>query len=338
VLGIFRTLGQVISVMLPPMVIFFPLFAILEDSGYLPRIAYNLDRPFACSGACGKQALTMCMGLGCNAVGIVGRRIIDSKRERSLAAVTNSLVPCNGRLPMMITLISVFCLFFMPTAKRALVAFILVGFIIFGIVMTFFATRVVSKTFLKGEKSSFIIELPPYRRPRFISVTLHSLKDKCLSVLLRAIIVAAPMGLIIWIMANVYIGGESLIAIASDFLLPLGKLMGLDGVILLAFILGIPANEIVVPLIIMIYSANGAIGADMGIEAVSEVFINAGWTPVTAICAVIFSLFHWPCSTSLITVYRETKSKRLTALAFLLPTVIGIVLCISVNFLSKIFI
>ncbi len=338
VLGVFRTLGQVVSVMLPPMVIFFPLFALLEDSGYLPRIAYNLDRPFACAGACGKQALTMCMGLGCNAVGIVGCRIIDSRRERSLAAVTNSLVPCNGRLPMMITLISVFYLFLMPRANGALTALTLMGFIVLGVAMTFLSTAILSKTLLRGERSSFIIELPPYRRPRFISVTLHSLKDKCLSVLLRAISVAAPMGLIIWIMANVYIGGESLIAAVADFLLPFGRLMGLDGVILLAFILGIPANEIVVPLIIMIYSASGAIGADMGVEAVSAVFANAGWTPVTAICATVFSLFHWPCSTSLLTVYRETKSKGLTAIAFILPTVIGILLCIFINFASKLFV
>ena len=332
--GIFRTLGQVVSVMLPPMVIFFPLFALLEDSGYLPRIAYNLDRPFACAGACGKQALTMCMGFGCNAVGIVGCRIIDSRRERKLAILTNSMVPCNGRLPMMITLITVLCLFFRESAPGIIVALILSGFILLGILMTFVSTALLSKTVLSGEKASFTIELPPYRRPRFLSVILHSLKDKCLSVLMRAVIVAAPMGLVIWILANVYIGDASLIFYISDFLNPIGRLMGLDGVIILAFLLGIPANEIVVPLMIMIYSAEGAIGADMGIEAIRDMFIGAGWSSVTALCAIVFCLFHFPCSTSLITVYRETKSKSMTFLSFILPTAIGFLLCVLINLLA----
>lgn len=329
--GVFRTLGQVVSVMLPPMVIFFPLFALLEDSGYLPRIAYNLDRPFACAGACGKQALTMCMGFGCNAVGIVGCRIIDSKRERKLAILTNSLVPCNGRLPMMITLITVFCLFFVDSVPNIVVALILSAFIILGILMTFFSTAVLSKTILSGKRASFTIELPPYRKPRFVSVILHSLKDKCLSVLGRAVLVAAPMGLVIWVLANVYIGGASLISYISEFLDPIGKIMGLDGVIILAFLLGLPANEIVIPLMLMIYSAEGAIGSDLGIEAIRAMFIGAGWSSVTALCAIVFCLFHFPCSTSLITVYKETKSKKMTLIAFLLPTVIGFSLCALIN-------
>ncbi len=336
--GIFRTLGQVVSVMLPPMVIFFPLFALLEDSGYLPRIAYNLDRPFACAGACGKQALTMCMGFGCNAVGIVGCRIIDSNRERKLAILTNSLVPCNGRLPMLITLITVFCLFFTNTVSSMAVAVILCIFILLGILMTFISTALLSKTVLRGERASFTIELPPYRKPRFFSVILHSLKDKCLSVLGRAVIVAAPMGLVIWVLANIYIGNISLISYISDFLSPVGKLMGLDGVILLAFLLGLPANEIVIPLMLMIYSSEGAIGADMGIEAIRSMFIGAGWSGVTALCAIIFCLFHFPCSTSLITVYKETKSKKMTLLAFLLPTVIGFSLCVLLNLFASLLI
>lgn len=336
--GVFRTLGQVVSVMLPPMVIFFPLFALLEDSGYLPRIAYNLDRPFACAGACGKEALTMCMGFGCNAVGIVGCRIIDSKRERLLAILTNSLAPCNGRLPMMITLIAVFYMFFMPSVPTMLSAVTLSLLIALSIAVTFLCTAILSKTVLRGERSSFTIELPPYRRPRFLSVIFHSLKDKCLSVLLRAVSVAAPMGLVIWILANISVGDVSLVYYISEFLEPLSLLMGLDGVILLAFILGIPANEIVIPLMLMIYSAEGAIGADMGIFAVREMFVGAGWTAITAVSAIIFSMFHWPCSTSLITVYKETKSKKMTLLAFLLPTLVGIILCVLTNLILKLFI
>ena len=336
--GVFRTLGQVVSVMLPPMVIFFPVFALLEDSGYLPRIAYNLDRPFACAGACGKQALTMCMGLGCNAVGIVGCRIIDSKRERTLAILTNSLIPCNGRFPMLITLITVFCLFLTNSVPSFAVAGLLALLVIISILMTFISTAVLSKTLFRGAPSSFALELPPYRKPRFFSVILHSLKDKCLSVLCRAVAVAAPMGLVIWILANVKIGnGVGLICAVSDFLDPLGRIMGLDGVIILAFILGLPANEIVIPLMLMIYSAGGSIGGEIGVGAIRSVFTDAGWTPVTAMCAIVFSLFHSPCSTSLITVYKETRSKAATFISFLLPTLIGFLICVSINLVSKLF-
>ncbi len=336
--GVFKTVSQVVAVMLPPMVIFFPLFALLEDSGYLPRIAYNLDRPFACSGACGKQALTMCMGLGCNAVGIVGCRIIDSRRERNLAIVTNALMPCNGRLPMLITLISVFCLFTWGYASSFSVALILSLFVLISILSTFVSTAFLSRFVFKGEKTPFTLELVPFRRPRFFSVVFHSLKDKCLSVLLRAVCVAAPMGLLIWLMANISLSSDSLIRILSDFLEPLGAFLGMDGVILLSFILGLPANEIVIPIILMIYSCGGAIGEEIGLSAISEAFVGAGWTTLTVICASVFALFHWPCSTSLITVYKETKSKKLTAIAFLLPTAIGFTLCALINFIGKIFI
>ena len=329
--GVFRTLGQVVAVMLPPMVIFFPMFALLEDSGYLPRIAYNLDRPFACSGACGKQGLTMCMGLGCNAVGIVGARIIDSKREQKLAIVTNSLMPCNGRLPMIITFITVTCLFFMSRVPSILIALILSGFIVLSVCMTFICTAVLSKTIFKGTPSPFTIELPPYRRPRFLSVIFLSLRDKCLSVLMRAIAVAAPMGLVIWLLANITVGEVSLISAVSGFLDPIGRIMGLDGVILLAFVLGLPANEIVIPIMLMIYSAQGAIGSDMSVSAMLELFVSNGWTPLTAVSTAVFGLFHSPCSTSLITVYKETKSKALTFVAFLLPTLVGFLLCVLIN-------
>ena len=333
--GILKTLFRVVAVMLPPMVIFFPFFALLEDSGYLPRIAYNLDRPFACSGACGKQALTMCMGLGCNAVGIVGCRIIDSERERSLAVVTNSLMPCNGRLPMLITLISVFCLTLLGSVSSVVVAFILSLFILLSVLLTLASTAFLSKSVLKGERSPFTLELVPFRKPRILSVVVNSLKTKCISVLLRAIMVAAPMGLVIWTLANITIGESTLITVLADLLNPMGRFFGLDGVILLAFILGLPANEIVIPIMLMIYSSGSAIGAEVGFSTISEILSCAGWTHITVICASVFALFHWPCSTSLITVYKETHSKKLTFISFLLPTVIGLVICALVNFFGK---
>ena len=326
--GVFHTLGEVVSVMLPPMVIFFPLFALLEDSGYLPRIAYNLDRPFSCSGACGKQALTMCMGFGCNAVGIVGARIIDSKREQKLAIVTNSLVPCNGRLPMLITLIGVFYLFFIDGgAPIVLVALTLTLFILIGIGATFLSTYLLSRTVYRGERSAFTIEMPPYRCPRVLSVIFHSLRDKCGSVLLRAVAVAAPMGLVIWALTTIKVGEVGLIHRVAELIDPIGRFFGMDGAILLAFLLAIPANEIVIPVLLLIYSSGGG---EVGTVAIASTLSDAGWGPVTAICTAIFALFHWPCSTSLITVCRETHSVKDTVVAFLLPTVLGLCLCFLV--------
>ena len=336
--GVFRTLGRVVSVMLPPMAIFFPLFSLLEDSGYLPRIAYNLDRPFAAAGACGKQALTMCMGFGCNAVGIVGCRIIDSKRERLLALLTNSLVPCNGRLPMLITLISVICIFVGGRSGSILVALLLTALILLSVVATFFVTYILSHTLLCGERSAFTIELPKYRKPEVVKVIFRSLTDKCASILMRAVTVAAPMGLFIWIVANIEVGGASILSATADFLEPVGRFFGMDGVILLAFIIGIPANEIVIPLMLMMYTADGALGAELGASSIASMLSEAGWTSVTVICTTLFALFHWPCSTSLITVYKETKSARLTFLAFVIPTALGLLLCLAVSLASRLFI
>ncbi len=336
--GLFRTLGRVVAVMLPPMAIFFPLFSILEDSGYLPRIAYNLDRPFACAGACGKQALTMCMGFGCNAVGIVGCRIIDSKRERLLAILTNSLVPCNGRLPMLVTLISVLFIFLSGTYDPLVVSLVLTAFILLGILATFVCTAILSKTLLRGERSSFTIELPPYRRPQILNTIYRSLVDRCGAVLARAVLVAAPLGLAVWILANISIGDSSILTLCAEFLNPVGQFFGLDGVILLAFIIGIPANEIVLPLMLMMYTEGGAIGEEIGTLAIGEVLSSVGWTPVTAICTALFALFHFPCSTSLITVYKETKSKRITLLSFIIPTLVGLILCFAVSFIFKLII
>lgn len=334
VYGIYRTTATVVAVMLPPMAIFFPMFTLLEDSGYLPRIAYNLDRPFAACGACGKQALTMCMGLGCNAVGITGARIIDSKRERTLAIVTNSLMPCNGRLPMLVSVISAGFIILIGKSYSWIVAMTLVGFILLAVLMTFFSTYILSKTILRGECSSFTIELPPYRRPEFLRVIFRSLTSKVGAVLLRAVAVAAPMGLVIFALSNISVGGESILKFAEMIFEPIGRIMGLDGAIILAFILGIPANEIVIPILTMLYMSSGTFGAEMSIDAITELFVLNGWTYTTALCMAIFALFHWPCSTSLITVYKETGSVKHTALSALLPTAVGVFLCILVNLVS----
>ncbi len=325
VFGVFRTVGRVVSVMAPPMAIFFPAFALLEESGYLPRIAYNLDRPFACSGTCGRQALTMCMGLGCNAVGITGARIIDSKRERLLAILTNSFIPCNGRLPMLSLLAGVF--FIIAGDGGFLSPLYVLCFVLLGVFLTFPITLLLSKTLLRGEPSSFSLELVHYRRPKFIKVILRTLRVKVVSVMLRAIAVSAPMGLLIHLMSAVSVGDASLLTTASDALDPLGRLMGMDGVILLAFILGLPANEIVVPLAVMIYTAGANGGADLSVAATAELFRTAGWSLHTAVSVSIFTVFHFPCSTSLITVYKETKSIKYTLTAFLLPTAVGMALC-----------
>lgn len=335
VYGIYRTTTTVIAVMLPPMAIFFPMFTLLEDSGYLPRVAYNLDRPFAVCGACGKQALTMCMGLGCNAVGITGARIIDSKRERLLAIITNSLVPCNGRLPMLLSVIAAGVIIVSGKAPSALVALVLLAFILFSVGITFLLTFILSRTLLSGERSSFTIELPPYRRPEVLRVIFRALTTKVCSVLLRAVAVAAPMGLVIFLLSNISVGGVSLVAHAAGFLDPIGKIMGLDGAILLAFILGLPANEIVIPILIMLYTSGGAFGGDMGNAAMAELFAMNGWTVVTAVCMAVFALFHWPCSTSIITVYKETKSMKHTVVAALLPAVIGFLICVIINLAAR---
>lgn len=337
VMGVYRTLSQVVAVMLPPMVIFFPFFSILEDSGYLPRVAYNLDRPFACVGTSGKQAITMCMGLGCNAVGVMGCRIMETRRERETSIITNSLMPCNGRLPMLISLLGIFWLFSLGTSSSVLVALSLAFLVLLSILATFLSTYILTKAVHKGAASSFVIELPPYRRPRFLSVIYHSLKDKCVKILFRAIVVSAPVGLIVWLLANTYVGEASILSYMAKFLTPFGELFGMDGAIILAFILAIPANEIVIPTLIMIYSSSGALVGG-GIEYIGELFSSYGWTPVTALCTTILALFHFPCSTTLITIYKETKSKKATAIAFLLPTIIGLALAFLVNLISKIFI
>lgn len=335
--GIYRVLTWVVSVMLPPMAIFFPLFTILEDLGYLPRIAFNLDNTFKKCKACGKQALTMCMGFGCNACGVTGCRIIDSPRERLIAILTNNFVPCNGRFPTMISIISMFFVFGMSGVTSSIKGvLILMIVILIGIGATFFISRFLSKTILKGEASSFTLELPPYRTPEWGKVIVRSLLDRTLFVLGRAVVVAAPAGLLIWILANVTISDISILTYCTNFLDPFAKLLGLDGVILMAFILGFPANEIVFPIILMTYMSTGKLIELNSIVEMREVLIANGWTIVTAICTMMFSLMHWPCSTTCLTIKKETGSLKWTAVSMILPTVCGILVCMAINFVSNI--
>lgn len=336
--GVYRVLAWVVAVMLPPMAIFFPLFTLLEDFGYLPRVAFNLDRCFKKCSACGKQALTMCMGFGCNAAGIIGCRIIDSPRERLIAMITNNFVPCNGRFPTMIAIIT---MFFVGGATGAfssiLSAAILSGVIILGIIMTLVISKLLSATILKGVPSSFTLELPPYRRPQIGKVIVRSIFDRTLFVLGRAISVAAPAGLVIWLLANISVGNATLLAHCSGFLDPLARLMGLDGVILLAFILGFPANEIVVPIIIMSYMAEGSIRDISDLSVLKELLVANGWTWITAVSTMLFSLMHWPCSTTCLTIRKETQSMKWTAVSWLVPTVTGFVVCFLFTTIARVF-
>ena len=326
--GIYRVLAWVVSVMLPPMAIFFPLFTLLEDSGFLPRIAYNLDKPFMRCRACGKQALTMAMGFGCNAAGVVGCRIIDSPRERLIAMLTNSFVPCNGRFPTLTALIT---MFFAGTAGGLISslssALLLTLFVLLGIGASFASSWLLSRTVLKGLPSSFTLELPPYRRPQVGRILLRSLFDRTIFVLGRAACIAAPAGLLIWLMANTELEGISLLMHCCAFLDPLGRALGMDGVILAAFLLGLPANEIVLPLILMAYLSQGTILEFDSLTQLKELLTANGWTWITALCTMVFSLMHWPCSTTLLTIKKESGSWKWTVLAFFLPTAWGMGIC-----------
>lgn len=329
IFGMYRVVSWVVSVMLPPMAIFFPLFTILEDFGYLPRIAFNLDACFERCRTCGKQCLTMLMGLGCNAAGVTGCRIIDSPRERLIAILTNSFVPCNGRFP---TILAIFTLFFAldtssPFLNALWLAFLLTSVLLLGFFMTFLTSRMLSGTLLKGVPSFFTLELPPYRRPQMLQVILRSLSDRTLHVLLRAITSAAPAGLLIWLLANLSISGNSLLYRISDFLDPAGRLLGLDGVILMAFFLGLPANEIIVPVMIMTYTFQTVLTDSKTLQSLSNTLIQNGWTIHTAVSMLLLTLFHWPCATTLLTIKKETCSLKWTAAAFLLPTLTGFSLC-----------
>ena len=328
--GAWRTLAWVVAVMLPPMAIFFPLFSLLEELGYLPRAAFNLDRPFAACGSCGKQALCMCMGLGCNAAGVVGCRIIETRRERLLAVLTNSFTPCNGRFPTLIALTGIFF------ASGGLgQAAVMTGLILFSAGVTLAVTKLLSVTLLRGEPSPFVLELPSWRPPRVSQVLLRSLLDRTLSVLGRAAAVAAPAGALLWCLANIQLGEGSLLTHMAAALEPLGCFLGLDGAILLGFILGLPANEIVLPVIIMIYTAGGSLAEIGDTAALGALLAQKGWTAVTAACVMLFSLLHWPCSTTLLTIKKETGSLGWTVLGAVLPTAVGIVICALVGMICR---
>lgn len=330
--GGYRVLAWVVSVMLPPMAIFFPLFTILEDVGYLPRIAFNLDKCFKKCNTCGKQALTMCMGLGCNAVGVTGARIIDSPRERLISIVTNSFVPCNGKFP---TLICLSVIFFSNCVNEYLSAFYVAMYIVIAIGAALFASWILSRFMLKGIPSSFSIELPSFRKPQIGQIVVRSLVNRTFLILMRAVRVAFPMGIIIWLLTNISINGHTIINyIVKIFDLP-GSIMGIDGVILTAFILGFPANEIILPIIIMLYSSQTLMLAPGGYSEIMSVLNTNGWTVATAVCVITFLLMHWPCSTTLLTIKKETD-KKTTALAFALPTFFGVVSCIFINLIFKV--
>lgn len=324
--GVYRTVTWVVSFMLPPMAIFFPLFTLLEDLGYLPRAAFNLDNAFRKCGACGKQSLTMCMGFGCNAAGVVGCRIIESPRERLVAVITNSFVPCNGRFPTLVALITVF---FAGTGafSSALSAVMLTGFILLGVFATFFVSKLLSSTVLKGFASSTAMEMPPFRRPQVGRVIVRSVFDRTLFVLGRAAVTAAPAGLIIWLMANLSVGGESLLSFCAGILDPFARVFGLDGIILTAFILSLPANEILIPVMIMAYTSSGTLIEYESLSELYELFIANGWTALTALNVMFFSIMHWPCATTLLTIKKETGSLKWTLVSFIVPAICGLTLC-----------
>ncbi len=333
--GVYLATAWVVSVMLPPMAIFFPLFTLLEDFGYLPRVAFNLDKMFQRTGAHGKQALTMCMGFGCNAAGVVATRVIDSPRERLIAIITNNFSLCNGRWPTQILIATIFLGALVPASLAGLVAAgAVVAIAVLGIVVMFASSWLLSRTVLRGEATSFSLELPPYRPPRILQTLYTSLIDRTLIVLWRAVIFAAPAGAVIWLISNIYIGDASIAETTIGWLNPMGLLIGLNGVILVAYVVAIPANEIVIPTILMLTVLSlhlTGMGDGTGVmfeldstSAMGDLLRAGGWTVLTAVNLMLFSLLHNPCSTTIDTIYRETGSARWTALATMLPLVMGV--------------
>ncbi|MDQ0091957.1 ferrous iron transport protein B [Paenibacillus anaericanus] len=339
VLGLYRGTSWVISVMLPPMMIFFPVFALLENFGYLPRVAFNMDRLFKKSGGHGKQALTMSMGFGCNAAAILSTRIIESPRERMLAILTNNFVPCNGRWPTLILLSSLFMAGAATTgALRTLTtASVLMGIVLLGIVVTLTVSWVMSKTALRGVPTHYTLELPPFRRPHIWKTILVSSKEKSLNVLTRAIVVAAPAGVITWMLGNIFVGGDSILNHMAAFFDPFGQLLGMDGFIIMAFILGLPANEIVLPILLMGYMSSGAMVEMDSLGSIKDIFLDHGWTWLTALSMMLFSLLHYPCGTTLINIYKETKSMKWAVLSAVIPLGIAIGVTFTVAQLVRLF-
>ncbi|MBX9601918.1 MAG: hypothetical protein K2X35_12970 [Bryobacteraceae bacterium] len=323
--GVWRGLAWVISVMLPPMAIFFPVFTILEDLGYLPRVAFNMDWLFRRAGAHGKQALSMAMGFGCNAAGVIATRVIDSPRERLIAILTNNFVPCNGRFPTLIMLATIFVAAqFPPLFASIAAAGAVAGIVLLGIGFTLVVSAVLSRTLLQGEASAFTLELPPYRRPSVLRILYTSLIDRTLFVLWRAMLTAAPAGAVIWILANIHVSGASLARHIADFFQPFGYLLGLDGVILLAYVIAIPANEIVVPTMLMMYLGAGSMSEMESFDEIRKVLVDQnGWTLLTAVNLMLFSLLHNPCATTILTIWKETRSGKWTAIGALMPLAIA---------------
>ena len=339
--GVYLATAWVVSVMLPPMAIFFPLFTLLEDFGYLPRVAFNLDRLFQKAGAHGKQALTMCMGFGCNAAGVVACRIIDSPRERLIAIITNNFSLCNGRWPIQILIATIFVGALVPARFAGFAAAAsVVGFAVLGMVAMLFASWLLSRTLLQGEASTFSLELPPYRPPRILQTLYTSLIDRTAIILWRAVIFAVPAGAVIWLISNIQIGGTSIAGYTIAALDPFGFLIGLNGVILLAFIVAIPANEIVIPTILMLTvlaTGTSDVGGGAGVlleldstNAIASVLSAGGWTALTGINVMLFSLLHNPCSTTIYTIFKETGSAKWTTVATFLPVAMGFVSCFLV--------
>ena len=330
--GVYHTTAWVTAVMLPPMAIFFPLFTLLEDLGILPRLAFNLDRCFHSAGSCGKQALTMCMGLGCNAVGVTGCRIFTTKRERFAAMITNCFIPCNGRFSMLITLSSLFIgNAFCQNLQAPVAAVFILLLILLGSLLTLGITKLLTSCFFRGEYSGFSLELPPYRKPQIAKTLALSLFDRTLKILGRAIHVSAPAGALIWLMANLQVHGTSLLSLSASFLNPFAQIMGMDGVILLAFLLALPANEIVLPIILMGYLATGQM-SDIGeLGEFHNILVSNGWTMATAINVMLFSLLHFPCGTTLWTIRKESGSTLWMILGFVIPTLCAMIICILVN-------
>lgn len=338
VLGIYKTVTWVISVMLPPMIIFFPFFTILEDYGFLPRISFNMDHLFCKCNTSGKQCLTMLMGFGCNAIGVTGTRIIESKKEKIIAVLTNVFIPCNGRFPTILALIS---MFLVVSSNRfftsSLSALFLTLIIIFSIIVTLIVSKILSLVLFKNEKSTFILELPQYRRPKFLSVITKAVWDRTLFILGKAIAISVPAGMIIYLFANFYIGNVTLLESLALKLNSIGLFLGLDGMILIAFLLGFPANEIVVPILLMGYLKTGVLTSYESLDSLKNILVTNGWTLLTAINFIIMSIFHFPCSTTFITIKKELGSNFWCLIAFILPLLIGIVLCLITKFLWFIF-
>lgn len=332
VLGLYRTTAWVVAVMLPPMAIFFPLFTLLEDAGYLPRVAFNLDNMFKKCKACGKQVLTMCMGFGCNAAGVVACRIIDSPRERIIALLTNNFVPCNGRFPTLIAISTIFMGGALGTEYSTLiVSLIITAVVLLGIGFTFAISWGLSHTFLKGEPSSLVLELPPYRMPQIAATLYTSMISRTLFVLRRALFMAAPAGALTWTLGNLYLGDSNILSYLAALLQPLAHSIGLDGFILLAFLLGLPANEIVIPILLMSYLSSGYLVEYESLENLGAILLLQGWSWLTALNMLLFCLLHWPCTTTLLSIYKESGSRKWTLIAFLLPTTIAFTVCFIVT-------